>query len=195
VKWHWPEHSIVLRVLIIVSMFSIARSAYAASFSPEELQAALQSAGVQKVFRLQTFETPKSEYILVYGGIADGEVEVLVFRDNSLRAGHTDLRLDWRSGILPKELLVMVEGGPEIQPIVTGDTVILISGCMPHNCGSRAGAMAYSVDHKELFKATYDSSSQPALKYSANGLVEKNSIYKQALDSTFQDHNVKQKGR
>ena len=190
-----PLYVAVVRGLIVVLALSTVRRASAISFSPEELNAALQSAGVQKVVQLRTFETPRSQYILVYGGVAGGNVEVFVFQDNSLRAGHTDLKLDWRSGILPQELLVMVGGSPEIQPIINGDTVVLFSGCMPHNCGGRAGGMVYSVDHRELFKATYDASSQPPLKYSANALVEKNSVYKQALDSMFQDHNVKPKSR
>lgn len=181
-------HSTLVRAVIMVTMLSIstATTAHATSFSPEDLKAALRNAGIEKVFKLQTFETPKSEYILVYGGAADGHAEILVLRDNSHRSGHADLKLDWRSGVLPKDLLVMSSGGPEIQSMVNGDTVLVMSGCAPHNCGASAGAMIYSMDQKELFKATYDSASQPPLKYSANALVDKNALYKHALDSVLQ---------
>lgn len=181
------------RCAAVTAFLFLLSAAGATEFTPDQLNAALHGAGIQKVLRVQTFETPKAEYLLVFAGIAGGEVEIFVFRDDSLRygLGHSDLKVDWQSGVLPKELAVTSGGMPEIEPIVNGDTVILFSGCMAHNCGGKAGAMVYSVGRHELFTAVYDSSKMPYLKYSANVSTEKNVLYKEALDSMLQDHNVK----
>ena len=179
-------------LVVLFIVLSLPICTLAMNFSPEQLKTTLQRAGVQKIYKIHTLETPQAEYLLIYGGVADGNVEIFVFRDVSLRTGHFDLRLDWRSGTLPTEFLVM-SGGPDFASIVNGATVVVFSGCMPHNCGSKAAAAVYSVNNREIFKGTYDASLTPPIQYSANALIERNSVYKHALDSLLQSHDVRSK--
>jgi hypothetical protein len=100
------------------------------------------------------------------------------------------LQIDWRSGALPDELLVTTPGMPYIEYLDNHDVAILFAGCMPHNCGGKLGAMVYSIDRHELFKANYDNGVTPRLKYSPNVLAEKNRDYKKLLDSLLREQDV-----
>jgi hypothetical protein len=175
----------------MLAFLSLLSFANATNFSPQQLSTALRKAGVLRVFKAETFEDPTGQYLLVYGGIIGGKTEIFLFRDDSLSFGRTGLKLDWQSGALSDDLLVTVGGMPYVEVTDNRDTAILFSGCMPHNCPDKVGAMVYSVGRRELFKATYDTSATPHLKYSANALAEKNSSYKKLLDTMLREHSVK----
>jgi hypothetical protein len=187
-----PACTDIIRILrILFAFLSLVSFANATNFTPQQLSTALQNAGVLRVFKAETFETPTAQYLLVYGEITGGKTAIFIFRDDSLSSGHTGLKLDWQSGALPDELLVTAAGMPYVEVMDNRDSAILFSGCMPHNCPDKVGALVYSVGRRELFKATYDTSVTPHLKYSANALVEKNSSYKKLLDTILREHLVK----
>jgi len=175
---------------ILLASLMLTLFAGATDLTPAQLEAALENAGVQRVNKAQTLSGSNAGYLLVYGLNSSAKPAIFIFRDDSLSSGRKGLRLDWQSGALPQELSVIAAGMPRVETMANHDVAILLSGCMPHSCGSKLGAIVYSIDRHELFKADYDSSVIPALKYSPNALVEKNSDYKKLLDSLLREHNV-----
>jgi hypothetical protein len=187
----FPVCARVVRMLVVpVAVLFLVSLGESTGFTPAQLRTALESAGVERVIRALTFSGSSSEYLLVYGGTTGGKLEIFIFRDDSLSSGHAGLKLDWESGVLPDELLVTVSGMPYVEIMDNHDMAILFSGCMPHNCPGKLGAIVYSTLRRELFEATYDAAVTPRLRYSPNVLIEKNGDYRKLLDGMLREHNI-----
>jgi hypothetical protein len=99
------------------------------------------------------------------------------------------LKVEWRSGKLPKDFAVSSSHNLEVED-VEDEQVVEFSGCAPHDCGGLSGVLGvllYSPRSKQVFYAHYRSDegkpigSFGSLEFSGNASDPSNERYKAAL--------------
>jgi hypothetical protein len=187
----FKQSSRILRLSVtLIIILGQHSAAYATYFTTAQLSNVLARVGIKRILKIETFTKSGTEYLLVFGTTGYQKQQIVVFRDDSLKTEHPGLVPQWQSGPLPYEMLVTVTGMPYVQSVGNSDVAILYSGCTPHLCPDELGAIVYSLEKHEIFKAIYVADRKPKLKYSPNVMDSGNREYKKLLDGLLQEHNV-----
>jgi hypothetical protein len=157
-------------------------------FTLKQLDAAITKGGLatQKIYSILTFDSDER---------AGANVAVLSISHTGwhvtvLHRVNGGLQVEWRSGGLPKDIVVSSSNNFEVEYMDDGEQVVEFSGCAAHQCGGLDGVLGmllYSPRSKQVFYAHYQNSggkplgSFGSLDFSENASTAGYEKYKTAL--------------